>query len=880
MKYKLYFLLIILTNFCPNLHADRVKAALKQLEKGELEKARELIEKDLEKDSINAGAHYVFSLYFANSNNPYYHIDSAYVFILNAIHFFPQTEEKVIAGWNKIQVNDSSFQVQKEIVESLAYDWAMKVNQIVAYQHFIDFYVSAQQVPDAIRLRDELAWQQTLKQNTLEGFQSFLDTYPEAVQFLKAKNKRDQFIYERETKENTLQSYEFFIQKYPDNDFREEAEQHVFEIFTVSHNLETYEEFIQKYPTNPFLSKAYDWLFTFMIQNKNIEAFHQKYINTAKESRFQSFSTLEQEVFLPVYQNGKYGFVGISGNIRIEPKFEQIIEDYRCESIEDFYILFIQNQKQGLMNKRGEVLIAASFDQIENLGNGIFKTKIGEEKGAYHWVGFEILPTKFQAIEILAGKYLIVKEDEKWGIYSMNGRQLLKPQFDAIKLLGDNFVSLQKNGKYLVKHKNRLSDWMRNPEVNVEVNFETVSLKTPDFVEVEKNGKKSILNLEEELILPFQKSEINYLEGAWGIRKDSLYQEAFTHSGKKIDLDSIQAIVANQKFIALKKEDAWLLYDSDGKNLITTPFDSIALFRDITLFFQKRAIWASFQNGLDSINLSQNRDIKVIGGHYPNAKNFLTFKAKNNRWGLLNPLGEECIKAIYQDISVLDSNLIIVKSGQLEGLLNFKGDILLKTEYEGISQLSNTYLGLLRYRKFGLFHPEKNILIPTNYDVIPEPYSEKGQYFITQKNGNIGLINSKNETMIPFDFEEIQLWQPEVALVKQEDTWQFYDIQNKKILKEVSFEGIQFIKSTLEEVIFIPNQENTRFGLWNSQVGEVLTTEYDWIENIGSVEKPIFWVETQSKKKKNYQVQYLSTIGELIWESNLTEEGYEALLCP
>lgn len=881
MRRFIYFLFFSFIFLSPSLKADRIKAALKQLEKGEYEKARELIEKDLEKDSTNAGAYYILSLYFSNSQNPHYYIDSAYVFVLNAIQFLPQTEEKVVEDWNKIHVNDSSFQAQKILVEKLAFEWTLKVNQIEEYQHFIRFYSTAKQIPEVIRIRDALAWENALKKNTEVVYQNFMDTYPRATQFSQAKNKRDQFVYERETKGNTLEAFETFVKQYPNNDFRKEAEGNLFEIFTVAHHPNIYESFIQKYPTSSFVPRAYDWIFSFELQNKNIETVLKKYPNYPKKEKLRNLSKLEEEVFLTIYQNEKYGFVTNSGNIKIEPKFEKIIEDYRCESIDDLYFIFIQNQKQGLMDKTGQIVIPSNFDKLENLGNGIFKTQIGDSFGIYQQMGFEILPVDFQEVKLLAEKYLKVKKDSKWGVYSMNGRKLLKAQLDEIELLGENFIRLEKNGKYLIKQKDKLTDWIQNPNINLEVSFDAVELKNADFVEVQKNEKRSIFNLEEELIFPFQNSEIHYSESVWTIPKDSLFQEVFMLSGKKIELDSIQAVTVNENFIALKKNNSWQLFNSEGQKLKPVTFDSIALHQDIALFFQKKATWATFQNGEDSVNLSKYKEIKIIRGNEPNAQESLAFKANSNRWGLLNSEGAEIIKATYyQGISILDSNLILGKYRQLEGLLNFRGEVILKAEYEGISQLPNGYLGLLSNRKFGLFHPEKNILVPANYEVIPEPYSNKGVYFIVQKDKKTGLINQNNEILIPFDFEEIHFWQPEIALVKNENAWQFYDIQKKQLVKDMSFETITFVKSTLEEVIFIPNQENLKFGLWNNQVGEVLEINYDWLENINSLENPVFLVENKSEKSSNYQIQYISSVGEILWEATLSEEEYEALICP
>ena len=93
------------------IRAER-KRDFKLNEKGDYVKLIELLDKSLEKDSVNTGAKYVYSLLFLTPKYREYNIDTAYYFINGAIADFQVHDAKMIDDLDKLDIHEESLQTQ------------------------------------------------------------------------------------------------------------------------------------------------------------------------------------------------------------------------------------------------------------------------------------------------------------------------------------------------------------------------------------------------------------------------------------------------------------------------------------------------------------------------------------------------------------------------------------------------------------------------------------------------------------------------------------------------------------------------------------------------------------------------------------------------
>jgi hypothetical protein len=102
-----------------------------------------LLDKSIEKDSVNTGAKYVYSLLYLTPKYPGYDIDRSYHFIIEAIDDFAIHDEKMIEDLAKLDINDSTLNNQKLRVEQHAFRRAKAKHTLVDYNFFLDIFSGA-----------------------------------------------------------------------------------------------------------------------------------------------------------------------------------------------------------------------------------------------------------------------------------------------------------------------------------------------------------------------------------------------------------------------------------------------------------------------------------------------------------------------------------------------------------------------------------------------------------------------------------------------------------------------------------------------------------------------------------------------------------------
>lgn len=99
-----------------------------------------------------------------------------------------------------------------------------------------------------------------------------------------------------------------------------------------------------------------------------------------------------------VYLNGKAGFIAISGNFVIEPKFEEA--DW---TFSNGLTWFVQNKKTGFIDLSGTIVIEPKFDNADFFNEDVTTVRIGDKYGIIDMKGnFVVEPIFDDVIEQFA----------------------------------------------------------------------------------------------------------------------------------------------------------------------------------------------------------------------------------------------------------------------------------------------------------------------------------------------------------------------------------------------------------------------------------------------------------------------------------------------
>ena len=260
---RLKFLHIIsLISLLNAVFTEIPKRAFRMYERGDIPKTVEALEKSLEKDSLNPGAYYLYSVLSIDTAYTNYNIDSSFLFINRAIEEFTTiSDSKELEEFAELGLDSLGLQDQKDIVDSLKYLIIKEVNTIEAYNSFMSIHNDAIQIPDAIKRRNRLAFEDAATLNSWQSYQGFKEAYPGALDWNEADKRYKKLIYEERTADGSLESLTSFLEDFPQTPYREQVEFDIFPMFTEENTIEIYRAYLEQYPNDLRLSQINKRLF-------------------------------------------------------------------------------------------------------------------------------------------------------------------------------------------------------------------------------------------------------------------------------------------------------------------------------------------------------------------------------------------------------------------------------------------------------------------------------------------------------------------------------------------------------------------------------------------------------------------------------------------
>ena len=189
------------------------------------------------------------------------------------------------------------------------------------------------------------------------------------------------------------------------------------------------------YITNEYTTKV--------LNSKNKEIL-QKYENLLPLENYDEYNNLwYEDNVLKFIQNEKCGLIDFEGKIILEPNFENI---YTLKGIEGA-IITVKDNKLGLVDNNGNQLVPNNYTEIKSLGEDTDLYIVKNEESKYGI--YNKLDTKYEEIKPLNNKDIYcVKRDGKYKVINSEEKEIFNLEFDDIKQIENNIIVYSKNKKY------------------------------------------------------------------------------------------------------------------------------------------------------------------------------------------------------------------------------------------------------------------------------------------------------------------------------------------------------------------------------------------------------------------------------------------------
>jgi hypothetical protein len=852
------------------------KRALKFLEKGKYGKLVDYLEKSIKKDSLNPGAYYVYSLLY---NEPEYYarnLDTAYQYILISLDMIKMIDERGLKKLNKAGINDSTINIQKQKLDLQGYNRAKELHTIDDYNAYIQNFNTSAYKEQAIEDRNALAYEMAERENTYQSYLRYMEVYPDSRQYAKAKENYDKLLFEDQIRDGTLKKYSDFIEKYPESPFLPMAVENIYNLSTCGNTESSLVQFIRKFPDSKWVPDAINRLFhNFHAEGKRDFTYNYSYLPLSDS--IKRVDWFNNSVLIPVFEQGKYGFITTTGEMLIPYHYDDIDPAYLCGNIRKDFLRVKKENSDIIISKTGNLISSQNFFLVEDLGYGLLKIGSEVKYGLIYKTGKEILPVEFDEIERLGDRFLKVRQNRSWKLYSINGLPLTEDIFLEINKEG-RFMALKKDGKWAISTDETITDSFIDGAVLFDFKYDDYELIEPVQILCMIGERETVLNHELQEKIPLDLQNIFTLQEGWLIRKDSTYH-IFDDAFVRISGSGFETVKYKGKWISGKTGDKWILYYNYAPFPDVFAYDSLNILSDsYVLGYLDNKPFLIFTN-LKKQELNDFESVRTLKFSITDEPEnppveLLKIDYNRTKTSIFNQEGKEIISGNYDDIQAIGPEYLIIHKGGKTGLADTSGQIHVKPLYDAIANYHDGFVSILNQKKFGLFNMHLDLMISPRYDRLINAYNHS--YLMVHEKEGYGLIDLNREKVTDTDFEEIIYWNDTTMLARRDGFWHFYDMKNGRFLIENILQ-FEFLKNEDEKIIIYNKDDH--FGVAENIKGILINHTFNDIVNLGSPENPVFFAEKYIPEAEFYVVIYYDQSGKILRKQVFDEKEYDKIYC-
>lgn len=473
--------------------------------------------------------------------------------------------------------------------------------------------------------------------------------------------------------------------------------------------------------------------------------------------------------------------IGIVAVIIIAISIMAIINEvqlhYKVEEISEYnYFTLEQNQKYGVIDKNGNIVIEAEYEavQIPNPSKAIFVCvkEYNENTKEYETVVYnekkEVLFSNYKNVQSISiytnvnstpyeKSVLTYKENGKYGLINLEGKQITKPVYDEISSIN------YKEGTFLVK-QNEL-EGIINMKGKVIIKCEYESVTSDNYYSENGNNKQAGF-------IVSKKTEDGYRYGYVNYRGTIILNPIYTQLERVTE-------IANEKgvyFIAFKNGQAGLL--KNNKEILNYEYEDIQYNVLGSIFVTKRNGKYGAVNQEGTTVLYPEYDNVYTGGMYLNA-----LKDKN--------------------IFIFDLNGNKIETNEVS-----------KTKTEN----ANYYITIDKNNKYKVVDSKDNIIIDKDYTYIEYL---PGDYFIVERDSKSGIIDSNGKSVIELKYDSIsRINETDILQMEKDRNIALYNLN----MKEIASMDNAIVKEVKDEKAYILLYSDTDFKYLDKE-GNILTSQ-------------------------------------------------------
>ena len=525
-----------------------------------------------------------------------------------------------------------------------------------------------------------------------------------------------------------------------------------------------------------------------------------------KNAREYEIAKVENYQYFVLKENNLSGVIDRSGNILIEPTYEEIRIPNPEKAV---FVCYAENDSK-VLNQNNEEMFS-EYELVEPIRLKNVESDLMYEKsvlkyyqnGKYGLIDFEgkqITEPIYDSIDSLPYKEgeLLVSQEGKTGVINIKGNLMVDISYGSIEV----------DGYYKDENKYKYAGYITSITTNEGYRYGYVNYKGQKVLENEYNEISRINDIDDD--------ENAYLisakNGQYGVIKNK--EQILNNEYQSIRYDG-----TNNLFV-IEKSRKFGVADINGNVVIEPTYNQI----DITgayLYAQNEQGTTIFNSNGTEANINTN--ISILNTDSDKYKIRIN-NENGSKYGVINESGEQVIEEKYNYIEYLYDNYFIVSNENSKlGVIDNKENEKIKIEYDSLTKLEGTDLiqtTISSTNVTELYDKSlNNICQMTNATI--------------EKEENYIIIYNDTETRY-FDYQGKELTNKEVfpnnpLYAKQENGLWGFEKRDGTLVVEGKYDKV----TEFNEYGFASVEKDGKWGAINSEGEEVVAPTYE-LEGIPS----------------------------------------------
>lgn len=523
------------------------------------------------------------------------------------------------------------------------------------------------------------------------------------------------------------------------------------------------------------------------------------YRNVLEKEKQYNIEEISEYNYFVLRENEKFGVIDKQGNTIIEA----IYDDVKIPNPGKAVFICYEGQNTKVMNQNKEQ-IYTEYNNITPLILKNVSTNLRYEKsvlkyekdGKYGIIsidGKKITNPVYEEIDTLQYKEgeFVIKKDNKYGVMNMNGYVIINPEYDNIK--ADAYYSIDtgyKNDGYIVS--NTTNEGYRYGYIDNEGNkildanyndLYRLNYEGEIYLICAENGRYGLFNKDKNII-PNEYQTITYIEGddICLVQKGKKYG-IITLEGSMILQVRYNQIDINGDYIYTTDENSEKkVYDKKGNEVQVNANTTISTIKENPDY----KIYIETVNEATSYSIYQGEN-KITNGNYNYigylSNNYYIASRQNEKLGVIDQNENVKLEMKYDTIRKIDGTNLVEADIQSTNAIEIYNNNLEKIAEMNNATLTvkNNYIKLSSSEETKYFDLDGNE--KQNTEIFPE-----NTIFAKSQNGKWGFVDKNGQVIIDYQYDEVtEQNEYGFAGIKKDGKWGIVD-KNGKIIVEPIYE--------------------------------------------------------------------------------------------